>query len=827
MLMFSTDLEGYGAARAAIAFELEFAPGIDTFLPEKPLGLQMRIAPADPGQVAVFFPTEKEHSGLRFHVHAPFIPELSRASVKDTPLNEPLFRAIAQLSAASLYTIRDLGMLSAEFLGVLPNPQDSIPQRYQCIQEAIVSEMNDHPLTPVWQSGAKSVQEGGISERAHAPARYLLQAKAPIKNLLGSEDLGRIFGEEEVKPRWAIGATKNSSQERFLSSLAIREWDVVAFADFLYERLSDDFCYREDLGGYAEDEDIRTWFDSKPAPWHRDLYGLFQAALEDSRLDDFPDLRIVRMSDGSFLPGGDAYFPTEEVEHDELLPRVAREVCQAQKGRSGKAEEQARKFLQKIGVREVGEVEQIESILKQCYYEGSLRPDLKDLPVFVQFVEKYPNHAKLFQQAYIIRAEDGRWVPPGEVYLDTPFCETGLAAYYARLGKESTRVAIAHDFLDGRISKERFSDFAAKIGAQVRPDILRVSCTGNPQWDYLRRVPGERNMSPINMDYTVPGFPEILKTPTKACSRVIWNLLNGLPAEPNVLKAWFRRNASSGSRSADSQLVHQLRDHAWVPLSDGTWVRPAEACREMLCEGFHVDASKPWVQAVNFGQEAQARTAEEARRRAMIKDLGFEDPDDPGKLARAQKFTELPVEEQQEILDERQRRMEMLVPEATSPHPEQRSKRVAEQAADAPERQVESRSRSVALNRDAVKKEAQEYLTQQYTNPEGDMICQVCRARLPFKLADGSFYFEKVEFLDDLTRHHYQNYLALCPNHAAMFMHANGSAKTLRELVSEPGVNEVAIVLAGKARTLHFTRNHIADLRAVIKGEKAKPQGES
>ena len=31
---------------------------------------------------------------------------------------------------------------------------------------------------------------------------------------------------------------------------------------------------------------------------------------------------------------------------------------------------------------------------------------------------------------------------------------------------------------------------------------------------------------------------------------------------------------------------------------------------------------------------------------------------------------------------------------------------------------------------------------------------------MPFKLDDGSDYFEKVEFLRDLTKLHYQNYLA-------------------------------------------------------------------
>ena len=58
----------------------------------------MKIAPAEIGQVAVFFPAEKENSGLRFHLHAPFVPELSRASVKETPANLPLFKQLLFLS---------------------------------------------------------------------------------------------------------------------------------------------------------------------------------------------------------------------------------------------------------------------------------------------------------------------------------------------------------------------------------------------------------------------------------------------------------------------------------------------------------------------------------------------------------------------------------------------------------------------------------------------------------------------------------------------------------------------------------------------------------
>src|SRR4029453_10896960 len=112
-----------------------------------------------------------------------------------------------------------------------------------------------------------------------------------------------------------------------------------------------------------------------------------------------------------------------------------------------------------------------------------------------------------------------------------------------------------------------------------------------------------------------------------------------------------------------------------------------------------------------------------------------------------------------------------------------------------------------------VKQEAAEYLRQQYTNPDDEMICQVCKAALPFKLDDGTDYFEKVEFLPELKRRHYQNYLALCPNHAAMFQYANASCASLRESVVAMTENELPLVLADRETTIYFTQTHIADLK--------------
>ncbi len=140
----------------------------------------------------------------------------------------------------------------------------------------------------------------------------------------------------------------------------------------------------------------------------------------------------------------------------------------------------------------------------------------------------------------------------------------------------------------------------------------------------------------------------------------------------------------------------------------------------------------------------------------------------------------------------------------------------------APERRTEERARSVSAGRDEVKEEAAQYLRQQYTNADGEMVCQICKLRLPFRLEDGRDYFETVEFLPSLTRRHDQNYLALCPNHSEMFRYVNGSTQTLLGVFSELVTNELDVLLAQTDMTIYFTKLHIADLQAVIRVEQAE-----
>jgi hypothetical protein len=232
-----------------------------------------------------------------------------------------------------------------------------------------------------------------------------------------------------------------------------------------------------------------------------------------------------------------------------------------------------------------------------------------------------------------------------------------------------------------------------------------------------------------------------------------------------------------------------------------------------------------WIKAIRFGRDveqanerakaqAAAATERERRQQEAAKNLGFADADTARRLA------EVPSDELRQFLQERERRMNFELPDQESRNPERRAAGVTAQAAVNPGRQTEQRSRSVSVGVAEIKAKADQYLRQQYTNGE-DQICQICKDVLPFKLDSGEYFSETVEFLPILEKRHPQNYLCLCPNHSAMFRHANSSAKTLRQSIIQQTGNYCPVVLAQRDETIYFTRMHLADLQALIAADDA------
>lgn len=590
LLLFEQPVVGLRKKRLAVAFPLDFLPKVEFFEPKKPLAKQMRIVPANPGRVAVYFPAEKETSGLRFHLHAPFVPEVSRASVKETVANEPLFQQLAELTAASLDKIRTFDLLNAGVLEVLPNPRDDLGCRYECIREAIIHAMNNQTLTP---------KHFG----KHAPANRLLQARAALKELLSEEDLAFLVGGnggEEEPPQWAIGATqKNSRIDHFLQGLAIRNWDVAEFANKLNACATDGHAATSNAPFYE-------WLEKKPLDWHQRLYSLLS---EHFARRDYPGLfyaksfKIVRLSDGGYSTGSRCFFPGDGVEHDDVMPRVARGVYM-----SGKNEQQqkgARAFLEEIGVREIGEAQQVEAILQQRYCGASPKPKKTDLKRFVALVEDDRKQAEIFSGYFIFECADGLWRQPQRVFLDNLFLDTGLSAYYDAIEDSSPKKALASRYENCGIAVETLAQFAKAVGAETALRVIPTRCSSNPRWvelrsgDYFKK--NNDGYGRVARDFDITEFKKLTALRTVAASRLIWLTMVNI-VKPEELAAVYRRNNYSTQRQAPSQLVHRLIQAEWVPQKNGTFVRPKDAARELLPEGFPFDEGYKWLRKVHFGE---------------------------------------------------------------------------------------------------------------------------------------------------------------------------------------------------------------------------------
>jgi hypothetical protein len=158
-------------------------------------------------------------------------------------------------------------------------------------------------------------------------------------------------------------------------------------------------------------------------------------------------------------------------------------------------------------------------------------------------------------------------------------------------------------------------------------------------------------------------------------------------------------------------------------------------------------------------------------------------------------------------------------PERRSVNPEYRAARVAERALGAPGKVYEVRERSVRTSGWDADEIARVYLRDMYTNDAKQMICQSCQEEMPFRLANGDYYFESKTALPSVSVELSENHLALCPTCAAKWQHARTTTDEEILVSMRDGRSpELNINLAGKVVALRFVERHYEDIRAALGG---------
>ena len=781
------------------------------------------------------FQLKKETSKLRFHIHAPFASTVARDSVRDCDDNEQLRDHLATLIVESFAEIRDQELLVMSFLTVLPTPKDELAEFYELIRTKIVDAFKTQLLTPT-KSGS------------YAAAGALYCGSAKISDVIEDEDLLVLTGYEI--PLWASNALqRNSREDNFLESLVIDKWD--------FEQLSEIFTSENK-------EKTESWLETKDDNWLRRFYVLLKDAKQHHEENhyqtwsgkNFPLVRVNSEDGVKQVVGNQAYI---ESLHGQIstdgIHIIKREIYTKDNTKRD-IDENAETFLESLGVKPFDEKAAIELRLK--FYQLTPPKQITDeyyddIKRFVGYWKEnategshYQRQAeKLFKPVrFLLGVSNGSnyWKNVTEICLDSPIIETGLGELAEIHCKRKIYSGYAEE-----LTEDELKDFVGFLKAMdVMYELKRIvlpeyQARRNSQNPYAN-TPCRWTDNSIADDYSIENLNIYVRFKNLLASRLVWDVI--IKSGSAFGKARFKPNNNYPIKEVESSVIQELKSHAWIPTKSGEFRKPQAVTRDDLRDDFPFNNSNGLLTAIEFGKDSivqAVKRAEEERKQKEQQNANFKQRDMFAKELGAESLDE--AEEAIKFLHEMKVQgktlaeiRDILNPKKPdyeddySSNPDRRAGKVQEAAADAPDKRSILKWRSAPVDNTETKKAAKSYLKDKYTDDDKVLYCQICNQEMPFKLADGSYYFETVQLIGDTLKKYRENYIALCPTDVAKFQYTNPSKDKISDLVntliddrspddindSGDDENSFEIVLAGNTETVQFRRVHLIDLKAVL-----------
>ncbi len=795
-LRFQKALEEHGDLKCSIALKLGFRKEGQTNLePRKGLAKQMKVVPAD-GRLCVFFPAEKETTKLKFYINGPYAATIDRASIKhDHEDNRKIMEASAGLLVEAMERLKGIGLLTSEFLEVLPNNDDELSDFYAILKEIVYDALRNKALIPCLGGGY-----GDAVELARGPKE--------VSDVIDEKALVVLF--DDHKRRWAAGVMRNSRSDKLLISLDIPYYGYNELIDAVEKK----YGYSR---YWSPDHHALNWLVDRHDRWLQSFYLLlFRVTDREERTNEIDRWEIIKLQNGEFSTGDEVYFPIEG-NSTSGLQTVSAGIFDGLKRERG---DRLHRFLKAAGVKEIGEVEEIQQILDRFYTRDSKPPGKKrHLDHIKRFVDwnDGKNEMDIFQGYYIfLDSADEYFLRGKNCYIDKPLEETGLRAIYSDgAGKDESRLAL----WSGYAKVKNFVSFARACGVRISIEIDRITTFNNPRKSELyEHTSNARWVSStgIDEDYFIESLDEILEEKSVEIARLLWNALAA--ADPRVLKAKYRPNRQYNERCVPSSLVQILQSKEWIPGKDGLFHSPREMSRNSLRDDFDYDDRNGWLTAIGFGEEEHKETEEYRARSESAKQLEIT-LEDVEFVKRAKEDPEFYKKIKREM-DEKS--MSKKFPERPSRDPKRRTRKAKVRAGTEATKEYEKRSRSVRVSRPDGESTA--YLEQSYTNDEDQLICQICKEEMPFRRRDGNYYFETVQILDDLDKEYVAASIALCPLCSAKFQVLVKTDKEQCERLRDDIVNSkdllVGLDFGNESGSIRFVETHLLDIKAILEEEE-------
>ena len=743
--------------------------------------------------LVVCFPTEKE-TRFGFLIQGPYKTTPARDNIpKEDDWNATLVRETAGLIADVLPQLKGIGLLGVSLLEALPIRMDDFPpgSMFYPIVVAVREALAVKELLPADDGNYVSARNAKLARGAdlrklldHVQLRSLFQSMNTVKWLAGSITQDRtpelrtyLLNELDVEE-----VTPDSFARRITQSFLLKQVD-----EWLLE-----------FYGYLSGQEA-LWRSPR---WSGDSGGILRSK------------PIVRLQDDSHVPPfrsdaqPNAFLPPPE---DTDFPIVKRSIA---------SDEQAGNFLKRLGLSEPDVFDDIVERVLPKYSKGDVSS--------ISETEHAANIKKILRaltsdseagkkkvirkamQTPFLRAVDPvgnlAFKKPSDVYQESP----DLRLYFSG----STDVwFLSEKALDSTTD----SNVLSQLGIATLPQRILFSGGLPPSLsEYSTRGETIEN-------YNLHGLEDFLHSLEAAqgfedktrAALVLWSYLKEhLELDPWFFKGryhWFYY--SSHSKSFDSQMLIRLRNAKWIPTQGGSLDKPGDITTDQLLDEFQ--GASELIEALGINQGVGRGTlSEKEQKREHAEMLGVSLEDIEFLKKHPDEFARLKAE----IASRNDR---PVFPTRAVANSERRQERIIEQLTAAPQKDYEDRERSVRATRGAI--DPSLWLREQYTNDDGQMVCQICKKEMPFRKRDGEYYFEAVEAFSQgyFPREHEAQFLALCPLCAAMYkelLKKDEAAMThLRKALLHTGSLEAPLRLGDLETSIQFVESHRQDIQTILK----------
>lgn len=739
-----------------------------------------------PVKLWVYFETE-EQTGFRFRLHGPFKLTDSRANImRGEPFNRELISELSALAASALVQLRDEGRLARDTLNALPVPSDNFPEDWKILAETIWRVMSEQEVLPKAASG-------------YAASASLWQGTQELRAVLADADLAALA---EKNMAWTVSmGQRNGRVDQLLKHVGVVELTLNDLPKQLHELAS--------RTGVME-----AWLTSHDDQWFQRFYRLLNG-IKSHQAASLSRLPIVRTADGNHRRASDARFtPANDGKDSGIRVQGVSFVAPALLTGEKQVREEVEDFLEQLGVKLVDESDYIHALLTRYYVAGSRVSDMKahvrHIERFAAWLATNSDKAMIFQRANLFLLDDSDALqPPSVFYIDRPFLETGLNAVFGMEGPLKDR---KRPFAKRYRGVKGVVEFACALGVMQNLIPTRTTTDNHPEKRALRADYNSyrsRWGNATDVDWVIPDLGRLLAEPSVAVSLCIWRSLQALERTRFVAK--FRHAESYPVREKPASFVYLLKSEAWIPSSSGEFRKPEDIVESELPPEFDATDRTGWLDLIGLGTGVRRKADEYQEKRQAAIRAGI--PDD-----FAEQFQELSEDQKRCVIEAGLRQLETIesakpeFPERDSANPDRRRVKAAEVAEGAPEKRREVRERTVRVEPPGHRESTRVYLADLYTNDDGVMVCQCCRNGMPFQLADGSYYFEAVQFDYECERELTQNYMALCPVCAAKYRNARTTTDAEMRAGLESGDSEIPVTLAGKPESIRFVNIHKDDL---------------